>query len=296
MNSKYKSWRITFFLVWGGLFFTIGWALRSASTYNLTNSRLYKGQYRCIIASPPVYAAAEYNILSRLLRYVPMHAPLHPDRVLYGFIFMGVVVEALLGTGANMVSSAGVEHHGASKTGSTLLAVAFLVQAFVEIAIFCFAVVIHRRYKRNGTLPKDILRLCSILWGTSTLVFLLCIFRIIESFGLHSFYDSASCHGLCASLTFQEWYLYIFEAAPMVIYTLWLNMMHPGTMLPSNQDVYLDVDGKTKRVGPGWVDSRTRWEAWTDPLDLRGRLKDTPWHEKFWLEPERWAEVTESKS
>jgi hypothetical protein len=61
-------------------------------------------------------------------------------------------------------------------------------------------------------------------------------------------------------------------------------------------DVYLDIDGKTERVGPGWIDGRSRWEAWTDPLDLRGRLKDTPWHEKFWEQPERWAEVTECKN
>jgi hypothetical protein len=286
---------MTFFLVWGGLFFTIGWVLRSASTYHPYNSSLYKGQYRCIIAAPPVYAAAEYNVLSRLLRYMPMHTPLHPDRVLYIFIFMGVVVEALLGTGANMVSSARVERHGEYKTGSTLLAVAFLLQAFVEIAIFTFTLLIHRRCKNNGTPPKNIQRVCLILYGTSTLVLLLCLFRTIETLGLYTFYDSASCHGLCATLTHHEWYLYTFEAAPIVIYTLWLNMMHPGTMLPHNQDVYLDVDGKTERVGPEWVDSRSRWEAWTDPLDLGGRLKDTPWHDKFWEEPERWVEVAEPK-
>jgi hypothetical protein len=66
--------------------------------------------------------------------------------------------------------------------------------------------------------------------------------------------------------------------------------MHPGTMLPSNQDVYLDPDGKTERIGPGWVDGRSRWEAWTDPFDTKGRLKGSPWHEEFWLEPQMWPE------
>ncbi|KAI4854391.1 hypothetical protein E4T44_00207 [Aureobasidium sp. EXF-8845] len=233
-NFKYKSWRITFFLVWGGLFFTIGWIIRSASTYNPTNSSLYKGQYRCIIAAPPVYAAAGYNILSRLLRYVPMHTPLHPDRVLYAFVFMGVVVEALVGTGANMISSASVDHHGGYKTGSTLLAIAFLLQAFVELVIFVFTLLIHRRCKKSGTLPKNIQRLCIVLYGTSTLVFVSCLFRTIETFGLYNFYNSTFCHGLCAVLTHHEWYLYTFEAVPIVIYTVWLNLMHPGTMLPSN--------------------------------------------------------------
>jgi hypothetical protein len=225
-----------------------------------------------------------------------MHTPLHPDRVLYAFIFMGVVVEAILGAGANIVSSVRVGYHGGYRTGSILLAVAFLLQAFVDITIFVFALLIHRRCKKSDTLPKNIQSLCVILYGTSTLVFLLCFFRTIETLGLYNFYDSASCHGLCATLTHHEWYIYTFEAAPIVIYTLWLNLMHPGTMLPRNQDVYLDVDGRTERVGPGWIDSRSRWEAWTDPLDLRGHLKGGPWHEKFWEEPERWAKVAESKS
>jgi hypothetical protein len=283
---------MTFFLVWGGLFFTIGWIIRSASTYNPYNSSLYKGQYRCIIAAPPVYAAAEYNILSRLLRYVPMHTPLHPDRVLYVFVFLGVVVEALLGTGANLVSSARVDHHDKYKTGNTLLAIAFLLQALVEIAIFVFTLLIHLRCRRSGLFTKNIRCLCNILYATSALVFVLCVFRTIETFGLYTFYDGPPCLGLCATLTFHEWYLYIFEAAPMIIYTLWLNLMHPGTILPSNQDVYLDPDGKTERIGPGWVDGRSRWEAWTDPFDTKGRLKGSPWHEEFWLEPQMWPELT----
>jgi hypothetical protein len=174
-SSKYKSWRITFFLVWGNLFFTTAWILRSTSSYNPQNASLYTAQYRFIITAAPIYAAAEYNILGRLLRYLPMHIPFHPDRVVYVFIFVGVVVEVLLGTGASLVSVARLDHHGKYKTGRILLAVAFLLEAFVEVAIFCFVVVIHRRCLKSGTFPKSIQRLCILLYGTSILVLLLCL-------------------------------------------------------------------------------------------------------------------------
>lgn len=224
-----------------------------------------------------------------------MHIPLHPDRVLYVFIFVGVVVEALLGTGASLVSRARSEHHGKYKTGRILLAVAFLLQAFVECSIFCFVVVIHRRCLKSGTLPRNIQRLCILLYGTSILVFLLCLCRIIETFGLYTLYDTGHCRGFCATLTFHEWYLYVFEAVPMVIYTLWLNLMHPGSLLPSNQNVYLDIDGKTERIGPGMIDSRSRWQTFVDPFDIKGCMKGTPAHESFWLEPQRWSRVVDEQ-
>jgi hypothetical protein len=223
-----------------------------------------------------------------------MHIPLHPDRVLYTFIFAGVVVEALLGTGASLVSTTRQDHHDKYKTGNRLLAIAFLLQAFVEMAIFCFVVVIYRRCLKSGTFPKNIQRLCILFYGTSILVFLLCLFRAIEALGLYAFYETGLCRGLCATLAFHEWYLYIFEAAPMVIYTLWLNLIHPGILLPSDRNVYLDIDGKIERIGPGWVDSRSSWEIFVDPFDIKGR-RGIPAHEKFWLEPQRWSKVTNSR-
>ena len=226
-----------------------------------------------------------------------MHTPVHPDSILYIFIFLGIVVESLTGTAVSILSSARPDHHGAYKIGCILLAIASLLQALVEIAIFSFVAVVHRRCLRHGKLPRNIHRLCILLYGTSTLVFLLCISRTIERFALYTFYDPGKCReGLCATLAFNEWYLYVFEACPVVIYTLWLNLMHPGTLLPNDQNVYLDLDGKTERIGPGWIDGRSKWETWVDPFDIKGRIKGIPAHETFWLEPERWPKVTDSQA
>lgn len=223
-----------------------------------------------------------------------MHTPVHPDRILYIFIFLGVVVEALTGTGVSMFSAARVDHYGAYRIGNTLLAIAFILQALVECIIFCFVVVLHRRCLNSSTFPRKIQRLCILLYVSSILVFLHCLCRAIETFGLYNFYDTGECRGLCAALAYHEWFLYAFETAPMVLYTLWLNLMHPGTLLPSNQNVYVDIDGKTERIGPGWIDRRSRREIYIDPFDIKGRMKGKPAHEKFWLKPQRWALVADA--
>jgi hypothetical protein len=49
----------------------------------------------------------------------------------------------------------------------------------------------------------------------------------------------------------------------------------------------------TERRGPGWVDTRSRWETFVDPFDLVGTIKGHQNHEKFWLEPEKWMTTLE---
>ena len=77
-----------------------GWIVRAVFSHTPLNLPLYIGQTILIYAGPPIFAAAEYNILGRLMQYVPMHAPLHPRRVVIVFVYLGALVEALTGAGA----------------------------------------------------------------------------------------------------------------------------------------------------------------------------------------------------
>ncbi|CAD0052994.1 unnamed protein product [Aureobasidium pullulans] len=179
---------------------------------------LYIIQYVFTVAGPPIYSAAEYNILGRLLRYVPMHSPLHPDRVLYVFIYLGTLVESLTGAGASMFATVRPDDHGGYKTGGILLAVSLLLQAMVEFVFVSLVIIVHRRCLQSGTLPRKVHRLCIMLYGTSTLVFLRCLFRAIEAFAILSVFGTGECHGLCHTVVFHEWYLYVFEALPMILW------------------------------------------------------------------------------
>ena len=88
--------------------------------------------------------------------------------------------------------------------------------------------------------------------------------------------DPSLCTGACRVISHQEWYLYVFEALPMALYTIWLNVMHPGRFLPREKQRYLDIDGTTERLGPGWIDRRAAWATFVDPMDLTNTLKGQP--------------------
>lgn len=68
----------------------------------------------------------------------------------------------------------------------------------------------------------------------------------------------------------------------MVLYTYWLNIIHPGRLLPRQRQVFRDIDGYTERFGPGWIDRRSTYQTFLDPYDLVGILRSQPSHEKFW--------------
>jgi hypothetical protein len=277
-------------MIWGGTVFTTGWIIRTVSTYRPSDLDLYIAQYVLIYAGPPVYSAAEYNVLGRLLRYLPMHAPLSPERVTYFFIYLGAAVEGLTAAGASRVATAKGDL-AQRQSGLTLISIALLLQAVIELVFITMVAMIHRRCVTAGAFPRNVRLLCIMLYGTSALVFLRCIFRAIESFAILS--ASSNCNTLCRTVLLHEWYLYVFEALPMLIYTWWINFIYPGTLLPRDRNVYLDPDGLTERRGPGWVDTRSRWETFVDPVDLVGTIKGQQNHEKFWLEPDKWTTALE---
>ena len=275
-------------MIWGGIVFTTGWVLRTLSTYNTSSLNLYIAQYVFIYAGPPIYSAAEYSVLGRLLRYLPMHAPLNPNRVMVLFIYLGAVVEGLTAAGASLVATA-KDDAPQRRSGATLISIALVLQAVIELVFIAIVATVHRRCVSVSTFPKNIRQLCIVLYGTSTLVFIRCIFRAIESFATVS--ASSTCNELCQTVLLHEWYLYVFEALPMVLYTWWINAIYPGALLPRNRNVYLDLDGKTERRGPGWIDQRSRWETFADPFDLVGVMKGQQHHEKFWLDPDKWMTI-----
>lgn len=275
-------------MIWGGIVFTAGWILRTISTYNTPNINLYIAQYVFIYAGPPIYSAAEYGVLGRLLRYLPMHAPLNPDRVMVLFIYLGAAVEGLTAAGASLVATA-KDDTAQRRSGATLISIALVLQAAIELVFIAMVATVHRRCVSVSTFPKNIRRLCIMLYGTSTLVFVRCIFRAIESFATVS--ASSNCKDLCRTVLLHEWYLYVFEALPMVLYTWWINAIYPGALLPRDRNVYLDPDGLTERRGPGWIDKRSRFETFVDPFDLVGVMGRQQHYENFWLNPEKWTTI-----
>lgn len=266
----------------------IGWILRAVSARDPSHLAIYIAETVFIYSGPPIYAAAEYNILGRLLHYLPMHSPLNPNMVKYTFIYLGALVEALTAAGAAQLATSDPQSDKFQNAGR-LLAVAVVLQGAIEIVYVSLVALVHYRTIRSGMAARNVTIIFCTLYGCSFLVLLRCVFRAIETFNMYG--DDCV---YCGSITRQEWYLYALEAAPMVLYTYWLNLIHPGRFLPADTKRYLDTDGKTERLGPGWIDGRPWAIKLLDPFnwgrDRRARGKNT----EFWLSPDRWQACEES--
>ncbi|KAJ5089906.1 hypothetical protein N7532_008590 [Penicillium argentinense] len=283
-NIRYRFWRITFFISWGGIIFTIGWILRCISSYYPDHLGLYIAQAVFIYLAPPVYSAAAYNIVGRLMNYLPMHAVLNPNRVLVFFVYLGAAVEGMTAAGAAKNAAAGDELDEYKK-GGQLIAAGLILQAVVEMLVIMIVATVHRRAAKARKVSRNVQIVCFSLYGTSAFVVLRCIFRAIESFEM---FDKLGCTENCGPILSNEWYLYAFELGPMLIFTYWLNLLHPGRYIPREKNRYLGTDARIERIGPGWRDRRDRWETFIDPLDLEGLFKGQASHEKYWENPERW--------
>ncbi|KAF2185310.1 hypothetical protein K469DRAFT_632535 [Zopfia rhizophila CBS 207.26] len=285
-NFRYRFWRVTFFMFWGGAIFTTGWVLRCISSYHPTHKNLYIAQTVFVLGGPPIYSAAEYNILGRLMHYLPMHAPLNPGRVVYFFIYLGALVESLTAAGAVLMTGAR-NNKAIFETGGTLLSISIVLQAVVECLFMVMVALLHYRCLRAGMMSRKVHTICIMLYGTSALILLRCIFRAVEKFSEQRLLETHTCDTICEAVVKHEWYIYAFEATPMVLYTYWLNIVHPGKYLPHKTNIFLDFNG-IERIGPGWIDKRSTWQTFADPFDLAGVLKGRPAHEKFWLRPDDW--------
>lgn len=218
------------------------------------------------------------------MNYLPMHAVLNPNRVLIFFVYVGAAVEAITVAGAAKNASAG-SNLDEYKAGGTLIAAGLVLQAVVECVVIGIVATVHVRCSRARMLSPNVRMICITLYGTSTLVLLRCIFRAVEAFEM---FGNLGCRENCGHILSNEWYLYTFELGPMLLFTWWLNLIHPSRYLPRQKLRYLCLDGRTERMGPGWIDHRSQWETFADPLDLQGVFKGAPSHEKYWLRQDEW--------
>lgn len=237
---------------------------------------------------PPLYSAAEYFILARLLAYLPYYTPLHPGRVFSTFILLSAVVETLTGAGAG--NSAGTGRTELQRTiGLNLVKAALILQCFVEAFFISLVAVVEYRCRKGGLFPSKIRKVCIILYITSLMILVRCIVRTVEGF------EAASCDAdrpdpYCGPVSRNEWFLWVFEIANITLFVILLAIFHPGKYLPRSSRVFLDpVDGRTDRLGPGFseADKRPRWLTVVDPFNIHGVFSGKSMDmSKFWEEPQ----------
>ncbi|KAJ3530809.1 hypothetical protein NM208_g9159 [Fusarium decemcellulare] len=288
-NYRYNFWRVTFFMFYAGLFYTIGWVFRIISVRQPDSLPLYMVSSILVYLAPPIYSAAEYNTLGRLMHYLPMHAVINPNRVVYIFVFLGSIVEFLTAIGASwMAAGNGKQDNDRYVQGSTCMSIAVVLQAVIELGFIAMVGIIHHRCAKAKMLSKNVRTLFIMLYGTSLLIIVRCVFRAVETFQLRDILQSGKDND--EALLKREWPFYVLETIPVALYTYWLNLVHPGRYLPSDSRQYLDFDGKTERMGPGWIHKRPWFMFIADPFDFIGMFTMKK-RDPYYLRANEWPEV-----
>ncbi|TKA68144.1 hypothetical protein B0A49_07938 [Cryomyces minteri] len=266
----YKSWKTTFLMPLASLLMMAGFIAREVGAYNIQDVGLLIISTVMLLSGPPVFAGANYFLLGRALYYIPYLSPIHPGRVVTTFVGFDLIIETLIGTGASRMVNFNLSAKDRN-VGADLVKSALILQA-VSFAFFVsIAVAFHLRAQRAGVMNKKMRAVLTTLCVSSALIFVRCIYRIVEFF-----------EGYTGTLYSHESYFWVFEASLMLLVSVLFNFWHPGRFLPRSNKIYLSKDGITELRGPGWAD-RWHWLVSVfDPFDLYGIFTGRDKRQDFW--------------
>lgn len=222
----------------GGLFEGVGYIGRIMSHSDQKKLGPYIQQSILLLVAPPLFAATIYMVLGRMIR--KLHAEQHsiiPLKWLTKIFVTGDILSFLIQSGGAGIMVKGTQD--SYKTGSNVV----LVGLIVQIAIFCFfvvvAVIFHKRISANPTMVSQAAyalpyrKHLFALYATSLLILVRNLVRVVEY-----------AEGNDGYIVSHEVFLYIFDAVLMFILMVVYNVVHPGQLLqaPSNLPSISDIE------------------------------------------------------
>lgn len=226
----------------------------------------------------PIFAAANYIILGRLLYYIPYHAPLHPGRVLSTFIGLDAVIETITVNGAALAFNS--DHSpGTLKKAGNLVKAGLILQLTTVVLFLITAGVFHSRCVKANVFPCKVAKMLYTVYGSSALILIRSIY------GVKMVYEVFSDDHVGPAIK-NEWVFWLFDGVAMLVNSYLLNIMHPSRLLPRDHKCYLAKDGITELMGPGWDDGRPLIVTIVDPFDVVGLLTGRDKRHAFWEHPE----------
>ncbi|PSK57915.1 RTA1-like protein 2 [Elsinoe australis] len=296
---RYKWQRFGFIMTWASTVWVAAFVCRAISVRQVQSVNIFIAQYVMVLAGAPLYAAAESFILGRILAYLPYHAPIHPGRVLSTFIFISVIIEVFVNTGAaNSSGRTDPSKANQVKTGIAMYKAGLILQCVLEAGFLSLTAYIHHRARTTRTLPKNIRTMIFMLYLTSSMILLRTVVRTVEGFeGTKCSKTADNPLGYCGYLSTHEWVLWVLEVANITLYVCFLTYFTPGAFLPRSHKVFLDpTDGKTERLGPGFsvAEKRSLLATVLDPFNVAGILTGKGHAmSEFWLQ--QWPEYVGQK-
>lgn len=195
---------------------TVGYIFRYLSAGDTSALGPYIAQSLFIILPPSLYAATIYMIYGRLVLFVnaPEASIIRPTLVTKVFVCGDVVAFFMQAGGGGMMAQPTM-----ADLGQKIMLIGLFVQLGFLGLFLCLALIFCRRMSKS---PKQYAirqygkhtwdKLLKMVLGAAVIIILRCIFRVIEFAQGHTGY-----------LVSHEIYIYIFDAAPMLIVQV---MMH----------------------------------------------------------------------
>jgi hypothetical protein len=217
---------------------TIGYIFRFLSARSPADLGPYIGQSLCIILPPSLYAATIYMIYGRLVRFINAEEAslIRSNWVTKIFVCGDVVAFFMQAGGGGMMVQVDL-----ADMGQKIMLIGLFVQLSFLGFFLCISLVLWQRMSKSlkqYSIPQyskntwD--KLLKMVVGAAIVIFLRCIFRVIEFAQGHSGY-----------LTNHEIYMYIFDAAPMLVVQAMMHFVYAAEVFGTGRSSKL---GDTESV------------------------------------------------
>ncbi|KAL1583112.1 hypothetical protein WHR41_08289 [Cladosporium halotolerans] len=223
---KHKTWFLTAFII-GGIFEIVGYIARAISARQAPDYTLmpYIVQSLLLLLGPSFFAASIYMILGRLIVLVggQKHSIIRPKWLTKIFVVGDVLSFFVQSGGGGMLAKASTPS-SASLANNIVLGGLILQVLFFGLFVLV-ASIFHARMRGDLTLCATASslpwsRYLWVLYVGSLLIVVRCVFRIAEYAG-----------GQEGVLMGTETYLYVFDAALMVLVMVVFSVQHPRMII-----------------------------------------------------------------
>lgn len=217
---------------------TVGYGFRYVSAGSPEALGPYIGQSLCIILPPSLYAATIYMIYGRLVLFVNAAeaSVIRPTWVTKIFVCGDVLSFFMQAGGGGMMAQASM-----ADMGQKMMLLGLFVQLIFLSFFLSISLIFWKRMTKSSkqfAIPQygkhswD--TLLKMVLAAAVIIILRCVFRVIEFAQGHSGY-----------LVSHEIYLYIFDAAPMLIVQIMMHFVYAAEVFGVGSHSRL---GKTESV------------------------------------------------
>ncbi|OJJ42136.1 hypothetical protein ASPZODRAFT_137481 [Penicilliopsis zonata CBS 506.65] len=224
-------------MITGVLWEVAAFASRVYSAKSPTQKGVFDTSYLLLILAPVCVNAFDYMVVSRLVRRFLFRQRVCglSGRVMGKLFVCCDIVSFIVQIGGGLMTLS--SKSSTEKTGLHILTFGVVFQQALIVFFFVVTVVCGRKtaytVRNSQTIQAGIQKTLHVVQGSLILISYRIIYRIVE-------FSSGEGSSLNSYIDNHEWCVYVFDAGPMFLAVLLMNIWHPGAVLKKSKDYYDD--------------------------------------------------------